>query len=186
MTSGGPYCLPCSAALCQECIEGKCEDWCVDPANCKSCDGEGNCIVCNDDPTKICCDGMCKPKCEEEIDEPRCKSEWNEDCIACVGIFEFCSNHNTRIFTDSVTYTCNGGCDGDCAEVVSQPVCSEVYKCKAGENLFAHVCTDQLDTPVPLDCHLQTDIPWDCSRCTTDYDELESVHYPPYPSKKCQ
>ena len=171
-------CCKCSGCGCVD-DDSECNtDACYE---CESCGCEYQC----DPGTQVCCDGVCKPKCEE-IDEPRCKSEWNEDCIACVGIFEFCSHHNTRIFTDAVTYTCSGGCPGDCAEVVPQPVCSEVYKCKTGEWMVTHICTDHLDQPVPLDCYFQLDTLWSCSRCTTDYDERIRVHYPPYPSKKCQ
>jgi len=173
-----PYCCPSGYTCCNW-------DICCDPDNCETC-VDGECQVCGGDPDKVCCDGSCEPKCEEEIDEPRCSSQWNEDCIACVGILESCSNHNTRIFTDAVTYTCSGGCPGECAEEPNQPVCSEVYKCKTGEFMWPYICTAHLDTPVPLDCYFQIDSPLYCSRCTTDYDKRIGVYYPPYPSKKCQ
>jgi len=195
---------PCG--MCEECIDGECVwvgcdppcsgcyNYCNPECVCEyTCRGDlceecvnNQCKVCGGDTSKVCCDdGSCASPCDEEIDEPRCESEWNESCIACVGMLEFCSHHNTRIFMETVTYTCSGGCDGDCAEENPQPVCSRVYKCTACW-FVTHICTDQLDTPVPLDCYFQTDTLWSCSRCVTDFDELVNEHPSPYPSKRCQ
>jgi len=109
----------------------------------------------------------------------------SDPCYICVGCSVDCNgadSYDNDEDENSITaykWTLGDGNDANTA--------TASYTYKAADQLFlAHICTDQLDTPVPLDCYIQPEIPWGCNRCTTDYDELISVHYPTNPSEKCQ
>lgn len=150
---------------CQECIE----------TCCISCEGHG----------KVCCDdAWCEEACEEEDDETMCSSANDRECIACVGILGGCSSYTTDIYTNNTTYDCSGGCLGDCDDVQG-PVCYRTYECKTVIRYTFAECTSMSEMgPVPLDCYPTEVMPWQCSRCGPNYEELGYTDYAP--SRRCQ
>jgi len=150
-------CGPCQECNLDTCY---CDDICIE---CEEC-VEDNCISCGA-LGKVCCEGWCEEPCEEEDDETMCSSANDEECIKCVGILGGCSSHYTHIYTNATTYSCNGGCYGDCQQIQG-PACYRIHKCteKTPPDSFAE-CTSMSETgPVPLDCY-PVGMPWYCYYC---------------------
>ncbi|MBN1391436.1 MAG: hypothetical protein JW947_01385, partial [Sedimentisphaerales bacterium] len=170
----------CNLYNCQGCNpeSGTCDDMCLECSDCIN----NECVSCYAQG-KVCCDGWCTVPCEEEEDdETSCSSANNSSCTKCVGLLGNCSS-TTKIYTNAVTYDCDGGCFGDCHDVQG-PACYEIYACKNGITYTLAECTSLQETgPVPLDCYPTTDW-WQCTTCVPNYEELMDTSYAP--DRRCE